>query len=104
MVKLVQFQSQYRRNLLAEYGMQNCKAVATPLETNFQVKCDDNNFQEIPQKGYQSVIGALMYLGITTRPDILHSVSKLAQRNINPHSEHMAAAKRILRCLRGTID
>lgn len=97
-------QSQYIRDLLKEYGMQDCKAVSTPLETNFQVKCDNIGCEEVPQKDYQSAIGALMYLAITTRPDIIHSVSKLAQRNVNPHSEHMQAVKRILRYLRGTIN
>ena len=45
-----------------------------------------------------------MYLAITTRPEILHSVSKLSQRNSEPHTERMQAAKRILRYLCGTID
>ncbi|XP_046809510.1 secreted RxLR effector protein 161-like [Lucilia cuprina] len=97
-------QSQYIKDLLQEYGMENCKAVATPLETNHQVNCTGQNCKEIPQRDYQSIIGALMYLSITTRPDILHSVAKLAQRNSNPHEEHMQAVKRILRYLKGTVN
>ncbi|KAH8347582.1 hypothetical protein KR067_009651 [Drosophila pandora] len=41
---------------------------------------------------------------MTTRPDILHSTVKLAQRNASPHGEHEAAAKRVLRYLRGTSE
>lgn len=97
-------QPQYIKELLKEYGMQDCKPVATPLEANHQVICNDDNCESIDPQDYQSIIGALMYLAITTRPDIQHSVAKLAQRNSNPHAEHMQAAKRILRYLRGTIN
>lgn len=41
---------------------------------------------------------------MTTRPELLHSTVKLAQRNANPHKEHETAAKRILRYLRGTSE
>ncbi|XP_044778523.1 secreted RxLR effector protein 161-like [Drosophila simulans] len=41
---------------------------------------------------------------MTTRPDILHSVTKLAQWNIDQHKEHEVGAKRILRYLRGTTE
>lgn len=86
-------QSQYIKDLLKVYGMGNCKPIATPLEANHQVSCSKDECELIDQ-----------HLTITTRPDILHSVSKLSQRNSEPHTEHMQAAKRILRYLRGTID
>lgn len=41
---------------------------------------------------------------MTTRPDILHSVTKLAQRNVDPNKEHEVGAKRILRYLKGTTE
>ncbi|XP_036319460.1 inositol polyphosphate-5-phosphatase A [Rhagoletis pomonella] len=53
---------------------------------------------------YQSLIGSLMYIAVNTRPDILHSVCKLSQQNADPHSEHLAAAKLILRYLSKAID
>ena len=52
---------------------------------------------------YQQLIGSLLFIGLATRPDILHSVNKLSQFNMNPHLEHMAAAKQILRYLKHTI-
>ena len=45
-----------------------------------------------------------MYFGVTSRPDILHSVSKLSQRNCDPHEEYIQAVKRIFRYLRGTVN
>ena len=52
----------------------------------------------------QSLIGELMYLAISTRPDILHSVNKLAQCNTNPAIDHESDAKHILRYLSKTIN
>lgn len=43
-----------------------------------------------------------MYLAINTRPDILNSVWKLAQRNQNPYVEYEKAVKHILRYMRTT--
>ena len=45
-----------------------------------------------------------MYLAISTRPDILHSVCKLSQRNMDPHTEHEAGVWHILRYLQKTLD
>ena len=97
-------QKQYIKDLLKNYDMENCKPVKTPLEANFQVGCSENVCNKINPQVYQSYIGALIYLATTTRPDILHSVSKLAQRNSDPHVDDMIAVKHILRYLRGTIE
>ncbi|CAD7003740.1 unnamed protein product [Ceratitis capitata] len=97
-------QRQYIYDLLKHNGMEECKAVSTPLEVGFQTSCDKDECIKVNTTEYQSLIGALMYLAISTRPDILHSVSKLAQRNTDPHLEHKTAAKRILRYLKGTAE
>lgn len=73
---------QYIKNLLQQYGMENCRPVSTPLDPGFQISCNNTDCQTTDTKQYQSLIGALMYLAISTRPDILHSVGKLAQKNI----------------------
>lgn len=82
--------------------MTTCRTTATPLDPKYQVKCDEDNCEKFDQTQYQSLIGSLMYIAINTRPDILHSVCKLSQRNKDPHMEHMVAAKRILRYLSTT--
>ncbi|XP_017460774.1 PREDICTED: uncharacterized mitochondrial protein AtMg00810-like, partial [Rhagoletis zephyria] len=80
------------------------KAVSKPLEVGFQTSCDKDECAKVNTTEYQSLIGALVYLAISTRPDIIHSVSKLAQRNTDPHIEHKTAAKHILRYLKGTAE
>lgn len=39
--------------------------------------------KEISSVPYQSLIGALMWLAVSTRPDIAYAVSALSQYNIN---------------------
>ncbi|XP_049317560.1 uncharacterized protein LOC125780129 [Bactrocera dorsalis] len=75
-----------------------------PLDIGFQIGCTSESCGKADVKQYQSAIGALMYLAICTRPDILHSVAKLAQRNHNPHKEHESGIKHILRYLSMTED
>jgi hypothetical protein len=53
---------------------------------------------------YMNAVGKLMYLALTTRPDIAYSVGVLARFNSNPGPLHWKAAKHLLRYLKGTSD
>ena len=67
----------YIENLLNANGMENCRQRSTPLDAGYQVIKDDTKTKVNPT-AYQSLIGALMYLALTKRPDIIHSIVKLA--------------------------
>ena len=67
-----------------------------------EVNCLSDKCRKVDKTEYHSAIGALMYLALSTRPDILLSVTKLAQRNCDPHSDHQAAYKHIFRYLKRT--
>ena len=54
------------------------------------------------QYPYISVVGSLMYLAVTTRPDITYAARMLARFNSNPGPAHWQAAKHVLRYLKGT--
>lgn len=99
-------QQQLIRNLLDDFGMKECRSCTTPLDPGIKFKkCDDcSQCVKVDVKEYQSLIGSLTYLGVCTRPDIIHSVFKLAQFNTNPHVEHLNAAKHLLRYLNTTIN
>ena len=51
-------------------------------------------------KKFRSIVGALIYLSVLTRPDISYAVSAVAQFMSNPNEEHEKAAKRTLRYLK----
>ncbi|GBP53621.1 Retrovirus-related Pol polyprotein from transposon RE2; Endonuclease RE2 [Eumeta japonica] len=79
--------------------MSECNPVKTPGEiqkkkTNYLI-----NKEEIDNRFYREVIGALMYLVVGTRPDIANTVSRLAQFVNEPCQQDWLAVKRILRYL-----
>ncbi|MCH99895.1 cationic amino acid transporter 1-like, partial [Trifolium medium] len=58
---------------------------------------------EIDPTKYRSLIGSLRYL-CNTRPDLAYSVGVVSKFMQKPKLSHLAATKRILRYIRGTVD
>ena len=102
-------QTSYIRSILQTFGMQDCKNLSTPMEckslstpTGTKPTTSLMVVDEEKVKWYQSVVGKLMYAMVGTRPDLAFAVSSLGQHNASPNSNHIAAAKRILRYLQHT--
>ena len=51
---------------------------------------------------FQKLVGALLYLALTTRPDIAFAVNLFSQACKSPTVEDFIAAKTVLRYLKGT--
>ena len=97
-------QPAYIEKLLTTHGMQNCKPVNTPVSIgNKLVKANEED-EPVNQRQYQSAVGSLMYLAVSTRPDISYAVSSLARFSCKPTNEHWTALKRLLRYLKGTTN
>lgn len=86
--------------------MKDCKPIATPMDSKLGYKLIPNSNKATLEsiKWFQSLIGGLLYLMLATRLDIAYSVIKLSRFASNPSEEHIIAAKRILRYLKGTIN
>lgn len=97
-------QSDYTKSLLNEFGMDECKSTKTMSDPNVKYAKNEDKIDEILKKKYQKAIGGLLYLATNTRPDILHTVTKLSQYSVNPSEQHWNGVKRLLRYLKGTID
>ena len=69
------------------------------LALAYPLPCVLRTMQQYP---YISVVGSLMYLAVTTRPDIAYAAGVLARFNSNPGPAHWQAAKHVLRYLQGT--
>ncbi|KAK4380916.1 Retrovirus-related Pol polyprotein from transposon RE2 [Sesamum angolense] len=95
-------QRKYTENLLKKFKMESCKTVTTPLVTGEKYQKEDGS-QKVDASIYRSLIGSLLYL-TATRPDIMFATSLLSRFMQSPSQVHYAAAKRILRYLRGTKD
>jgi hypothetical protein len=98
-------QSLYVEKILDKYGMSDCKPVKTPMDSLVKLeKPKDIKKDIMRQYPYQNLVGALMYLSVSTRPDITYAVNYLSQFNTNYDVEHWKAAKRVLRYLKGTSN
>lgn len=86
--------------LLKEFNMENCKGMNTPMECGFQINTDETII-DVP---FRKLIGCLMYLSTSTRPDITFCVSLLSRRLDKPTDQVWKAGKRILRYLQNTIN
>ncbi|KAM8701348.1 hypothetical protein ACLKA7_001844 [Drosophila subpalustris] len=96
-------QEKYINAILKRFGMTDCKPALTPIESKSVLRRpDEPNEDEMRKYPYQNLIGSLMFLSVTTRPDIAYAVNFMSQFNSNYSAEHWKASKRILRYLSGT--
>ena len=96
-------QEQYIQDLLEKFNMADCSprdspAHSTPLR-KYQADRDKltKHFHE-----YQSLVGALIWLVVASRPDLAQAVSELSKHMATPTEEHWRAAKLVLRYLQKT--
>lgn len=96
-------QSIYVERILERFDMSSCNGTATPMETKRKLaSTQDSNPQlavsDDTQKAlYQSLIGNIMYLMTSTRPDLAFALSALSQHLVAPTEADLQAAKRVLR-------
>lgn len=95
-------QRKYVQELLNKFQMRDCNPTATPAEAGLKLVKDPQG-ERVDNTLYKQIVGSLMYL-TGTRPDIMHVVSLISRFMECPKEMHLAAAKRILRYLKGTID
>jgi hypothetical protein len=107
-------QEVYTVKLLNEWGFADSKSVDTPetssstqaaFEKNSSNKRDNlKETGKLTLENYGSIVGALNYLTLATRPDISHAVNMLARDLVKPTLISLMAVKRVLRYLNGTRD
>ena len=66
----------YTEKVFERFGMSECKPAPTPIDVNCKIaKLEVVNEEIMGNYPYQNAIGALMFLAITTRPDIAYAVN-----------------------------
>jgi Reverse transcriptase (RNA-dependent DNA polymerase)/Integrase core domain len=96
-------QTSYIEKTLERFGLSNCNGVKLPMKKDLQESSDDLLSPE-ETKEYQSIVGALNWGSVVTRPDISYTVSRLSRFLSKPARTHKEAAKHCLRYLAGTKD
>lgn len=100
-------QEPYIATTLREFGMSGCNATSTPFPPGTNLSSDlcpqtDEEREKMKTIPYCTVVGKLMYLVTTTRPDLAYAVRELAKFMTTYGEGHWAAAKHVLRYLQGT--
>jgi hypothetical protein len=95
-------------DLLNDFGMADCKHERTPAAPNTKLVKPNQEATELDYEvtnfKYRELVGALLWLARTGRPDILYAVGQLTQFNHLWDNSHIIAAKRVLRYLKGTME
>ena len=88
-------------DILDRAGMAECKPCSTPVDINPKVSTAQGA-TVADASDFRSLAGALQYLTFT-RPDIAYAVQQICLHMHDPREPHLAALKRILRYVRGTL-
>jgi hypothetical protein len=96
-------QRQFTCDILERAGMTACQSCSTPVDTQGKLsEAGGPMLGPADSTAYRSLAGALQYLTFT-RPDITYAVQQLCLYMHAPREPHLAAMKRLLRYLRGTL-
>ena len=76
-------QGKYIKDMLKKFGMDDAKAISTPMGTNRNLDSDAGG-NMVDQKMYRSMIGSLLYV-TASRPDVMFSVCIVL--DFEPHQE-----------------
>ena len=89
--------------ILSKFGMKDSKGASTPMDTAYPKL--EGDYDCLPNNDlYRQAVGALLYIGTTTRPDIAAAIGILCRRVSNPRQRDWYAVKRILKYLKQTAD
>ena len=95
-------QQKYIEAILQREHMEEANPVSTPLDPNVKIGPNPEGNDGNRSNCFAKLLGELQFLANATRPDIAHTINRLASYTANPSLQHMGALKRVLRYLAGT--
>ncbi|KAJ1262218.1 hypothetical protein BS78_09G090000 [Paspalum vaginatum] len=95
-------QSAYALKLLERAGLKGCKPTQMPLQEKPKLS-RNSTAEKVDATLYRSLIGGLRYL-THTWPDISFAVGYVSRFMEDPHKDHMAAVKHLLRYIAGSCE
>jgi hypothetical protein len=69
-------QTEYIREILKRFGMEDCKLVITPMQTSCKLRKDDDS-KSTNERQYRSMIGSLLYV-TASRPHVMQAIGQVA--------------------------
>ena len=77
------------------------KAPGTPMSLE-ELRKSRTQASKKSAENFQQKVGSILFIAISTRPDIAFAVSRLARHNLNPNEDHHKAANRVIHYLYAT--
>lgn len=93
--------TRYIGTVLRRFRMDQANEVSMPLFKDVRLS-EFSTDKAIEQHPYPQRIGALLYISLGTRPDIMFAVSILSGYCSNPHMVHQTGVNQVLRYLKKT--
>lgn len=96
--------------LISQYGQSDASPLAVPMEPGLKLcrinrlKLSQEEVKKLLQIPYCNLVGGLLWLAISTRPDIQYAVQQLLQFLDCYTYIHWNAAIQVVRYLKGTCD
>lgn len=94
-------QSKFIDKMLRKFNLPECNGTSIPMIPSFTV----NEKEEVDEsKPFRQLIGSLIYIATTSRPDIIFATSFLSRFPNKPTQQLWTAGKRVLSYLKETKD
>ncbi len=102
--KLLVHQAHYIDALVAQHGMTHANTADTPFPSGWRATDAEDSaaLAEDTLEQYKALVGSLLYIGSTLRPDIAAHAGQLAKHMATARQQHLVAAKYVLRYLSKT--
>src|ERR1044072_6292203 len=94
-------QRKYACETLKMFDMEHCNVVNSPMKPRLQLSKNEDEGDVNPTQ-HRRLIRSLRYL-CNTRPDLAFSVGIVSRFMERPKVSHLAAVKRILHFIKGTL-
>ncbi|KAH9086225.1 hypothetical protein LEN26_020320 [Aphanomyces euteiches] len=91
------------QELLVKHGLSDAKSQKTPMAIDHGY-FDDGPAPTMSESELREIVGSLLWIAGTTRPDIAHATNMLVRFVSKANMHHCNGAKRILRYLKGTMN
>lgn len=95
-------QGAYATKILEKSGMAGSNPCQIPMEPRLKLSKQSSE-PLVDATMFRSIVGSLRYL-VNTRPDLAFSVGYVSRFMEEPHEDHLAAVKHILRYIAGTSN
>jgi hypothetical protein len=88
-------QKAFITTILKRFNMENAYSATTPMDHNVKLYLAENRGEKKLNdiKGYQAIVGSLMYAALATRPNLSFTVAALCRYKSHLFTSHLTTAK-----------